>query len=114
MSSTNSNVYQDVTYDQPWTTHDGTGFTKTGYTLSHWTTVNGGSGTRYELNESHDAFTAVNDGQLTLYTNWKANTYEVKYNGNGATSGSMENSSHTYNVAKNLTKNTYVKTGHEF
>ncbi len=40
---------------------------------------------------------------------YKANSYQVKYNGNGNTSGSMSNSSHTYDVSKNLTANSYKK-----
>lgn len=46
---------------------------------------------------------------VTLTASWVANTYSVKYNGNGATSGSMSNSSHTYNTAKNLTSNGFSK-----
>ena len=40
--------------------------------------------------------------------------YQVKYNGNGATSGSMSNSSHVYDTAKALTANAYTKTGYQF
>ena len=46
---------------------------------------------------------------ITLYAKWTPITYEIKYNGNGATSGSMVNSKHTYDVAKALTKNAYAK-----
>jgi len=42
------------------------------------------------------------------------NTYTVVYNGNGATGGSTANSSHTYNVAKNLTGNGFTKTNYRF
>ncbi|MGN1162914.1 MAG: leucine-rich repeat protein, partial [Christensenellales bacterium] len=41
-------------------------------------------------------------------------TYQVKYNGNGATSGSMSNSTHTYDEEKQLTANSYSKTGYSF
>ncbi len=40
--------------------------------------------------------------------------YEVKYIGNNATGGSMSNSSHTYDVSKNLTANAYTRTGYHF
>ena len=43
-----------------------------------------------------------------------ANTYFVRYNGNGATSGSMSNSSHTYNISKALTANNFSRSGYEF
>ena len=36
------------------------------------------------------------NSNIKLYAKWKANTYKVKYNGNGNSSGKMSNSSHTY------------------
>ena len=50
----------------------------------------------------------------TLYGKWTANTYTVKYNGNGNTGGSTANSTHTYNTAKALTTNGFTKTGYTF
>ncbi len=46
-------------------------------------------------------------------SNCSANTYDVAYNPNGG-SGSMSNSSHTYDTAKNLTANTFTRTGYAF
>ena len=43
-----------------------------------------------------------------------ANTYTVKYDGNGNTGGSTANSSHTYDVAKNLTVNGFSKSNYTF
>ena len=40
---------------------------------------------------------------------FKANTYTVTYNGNGNTEGSTANSSHTYDVAKDLTCNGFAR-----
>lgn len=42
------------------------------------------------------------------------NTYTIKYNGNGATSGSMENTTMTYNAEKNLSANGYSREGYLF
>lgn len=50
----------------------------------------------------------------TRYVNVEQKQYEVKYNGNGATSGTMSNSSHIYDEPKNLTANSYAKTGYYF
>ena len=50
----------------------------------------------------------------TIYAQWKANTYTVKYNGNGNTSGNTANSSHTYDVSKRLTANGFYRTGYTF
>jgi len=48
-----------------------------------------------------------------LYAVWKANTYTIRYNANGGT-GTMENSTHTYDIAEGLSANAYSKTGHAF
>ncbi len=53
-------------------------------------------------------------GNLTLTAKWKPITYTIQYNGNGNTSGSTASSSHTYDVAKNLTANGFKKTGYTF
>lgn len=52
-------------------------------------------------------------GNVTLYAQWTANKYYVKYNANGG-SGSMSNSTHTYNTASNLFANTFKRTGYTF
>jgi uncharacterized repeat protein (TIGR02543 family) len=44
---------------------------------------------------------------------YTACTYSVKYNANGG-SGTMSNSSHTYDTAKALTANTFTRTGYTF
>jgi len=49
----------------------------------------------------------------TLYAKWQANSYQVKYDANGGT-GTMSNSTHTYNSSANLRENTYIKTGYSF
>lgn len=40
--------------------------------------------------------------------------YQVKYNGNTSTSGSMSNSSHVYDTSKALSANAFSKTGYQF
>ena len=54
------------------------------------------------------------DVTVDLYPEWITNTYTVKYNGNGENSGTTPSSSHTYDTAKNLTANGYVKNGYQF
>ena len=78
---------------------------------------NSNSSTTVTFSGGADAFKTADwkmTGNLTLTANWSANTYYVAYNGNGHTSGSMSNSTHTYGVAKNLTANAYAKTGYTF
>ena len=46
---------------------------------------------------------------MSLTAKVVANTYTIKYNGNGATGGSTANSTHTYDTAKALTTNGYER-----
>jgi len=75
---------------------------RTGYSFSGWT--KGGAGS---LSGTTWTFGAGN-GSLTA--KWTANSYSVKYNGNGATSGTMANSIHTYDASKALTSNAFGRT----
>lgn len=54
------------------------------------------------------------DKSVIFYVNWKPNNYKVRYNGNGATSGTMTDSAHVYDTAKVLTRNAYARTGYTF
>lgn len=54
------------------------------------------------------------DCTRTLYAQWTPNTYTIKFNGNGSTSGSTAQMSMTYDVAKNLTANGFTKSGYHF
>lgn len=99
--------------------------TKTGYTFGGWYydtactdtnfhTAAPGTSITVEYGDEHDQNEAANKVEITLYAKWTPNTYEVAYNGNGATSGSMANSQHTYDVEKDLTTNAYERTGYRF
>lgn len=46
---------------------------------------------------------------ITLYAVWAPIKYSVRYMGNGATSGTMLNSSHVYDAVKQLSANTYAR-----
>ncbi|MCQ2475929.1 MAG: InlB B-repeat-containing protein [Clostridia bacterium] len=89
------------------------GFTRAGYTFTGWNTKADGTGTAYA-----DKATVINlsytlNEQVTLYAQWKANTYNVKYDANRGTgadgSGTMANSTHIYDTAKALTANAYTR-----
>lgn len=97
VSTTTKSVTYDSTYgDLPTPT-------RTGYTFNGWFTATSG-GSQITSN-TKVTITAAQ----TLYARWTAITYSIKYNGNGSTSGSMSNSSHTYDTAKALTSNAYVR-----
>ena len=50
------------------------------------------------------------NGSVTYYARWTPITYTVAYRGNGATGGSTASSGHTYDQAKALTSNGFVRT----
>ena len=83
-------------------------FTMTGYTFTGWNTAANGSGTSYADTASYP-FTA----DATLYAQWTINTYSVTFDANGG-SGIMRNQTSNYNVAANLTANTFTRTGYTF
>lgn len=94
------------------------GIYKTGYTFNGWGTTSSG-GTVFGQGDNTLKPTDFNanikngDCSTTLYAQWKANTYTVKYNANGG-SGTMSNSSHTYDVSKALTSNAFTRSGYTF
>ncbi len=90
------------------------GFTRTGYDFSKWNTKANGTGTSYSNKQSVKNLTTVNGGTFYLYAQWTPHTYTIKFNGNGATSGSTASMSMIYDVAKNLTANGFKKTGYIF
>ena len=74
--------------------------TRTGYTFSGWYTEKDG-GDKVENGK-------VISSDITLYAHWTPITYTVEYNPNGG-SGSTASSTHTYDVAQNLTKNGFER-----
>lgn len=90
------------------------GYTRTGYTFAGWNTKADGSGVGYNDKAEVSNLTAQENGEVMLYAQWTANTYKVKYNGNGNTSGTMVDQTLTYGVDAALTANQFVKTGYTF
>ena len=50
----------------------------------------------------------------TVYAGWDANSYMIKFDGNGATNGSTQSMSMRYDETKNLTSNGFSYTGRTF
>ncbi len=90
------------------------GFQREGYTFAGWNTASNGSGTSYTDGQSVSNLTTTNGQTINLYAQWTPITYTVAYNGNGATSGSTAESTHTYDVAKKLTTNGFQREGYTF
>ncbi len=90
--------------------------TVTKYTFAGWNTSSDGSGTKYLPGATVKNLVA-DGGSITLYGQWKAATYTIKYDsnsGNTAT-GTMKNSVFTFDNEDNtLRTNTFVRKGYAF
>ena len=82
---------------------------RTGYTFKGWASSNTATTAEWQPGGILSA-----EGARTLYAIWEAKTYTVVYNGNGATSGSMANSTATYNQNFITRENAFIKTGYTF
>ena len=107
-NSTDANLYNVSTL-----------FNRAGYHIVSSTAwrVNSATSTTYFNQDSQNlrSYATTNGTNVKLYANWIANTYSIKYNANatGAT-GTMSNSSHTYDVSKALTANAFALHGYAF
>ena len=107
------------TYDtaSPLTTN---GYSLIGWTFSSWNTRADGQGTAYTDGQNVSTLVSENNGSITLYADWTANTYTVTYNSNkpstasGTIDGTTESSTHTYDTASPLTTNGYSLVGWTF
>ena len=73
--------------------------TKAGFTFSHWNPA---------LPETIPMY------NFTTTAVWTTNYYELVFNGNGATGGTMPGQMINYNATVNLNVNTYVRDGYNF
>ena len=97
---------ENVTY--PGTLTRPTDPTKTGYTLD--TTAEG-----WYRGENPWRFGWTVQSNMTLKAKWNANAYTVKFDGNGSTSGSMNDQAFAYDAAaQKLTQNNFTKLGYTF
>ena len=104
---------QSFTYDEAKKALTTNAFTRTGYTFNGWNTQANGSGTSYADKAPVSNLTAENNATVTLYAQWKINTFTVTFNKNGGT-GTMASQTFTYNVAQNLTTNSFSRKGYTF
>ena len=82
--------------------------TRTGYTFQNWNTKPDGSGTMYAPGTSYSA-----NEPLTLYAQWKINTYTVSYNANGG-AGAPNSQTKTYGINLTLSSVKPTRTGYTF
>ena len=94
----------------------GSGMTRSGYTLSGWSTSSGGGvsyakGGTYSYMFANTTFDQTKN--VTLYAVWSAITYSVKYNANGG-SGAPETQAKKYGQSVTLSSTVPVREGHVF
>ena len=85
-------------------------FARTGYGFANWTDAMGTVYTDGAKVTDLAAEGETND----LYAVWTPNRYWVKFDGNTADDGEMDNQPFTYDVAQALSPNGFTKTGHTF
>ena len=101
-----SRAYDDKT---PLTTN---AFTLEGYTFKGWNTAADGSGTSY-ADENDSNLSSIDGETVTLFAQWQANKYTVKFDSNGG-DGRMEDQGRTYDDKAPLTTNTFTFEGKTF
>ena len=75
--------------------------TRSGFTFTEWNTKSDGSGTKYT---SDTVYKNLKD--ITLYAQWKANTYNIEYDYAGGTKGANAPATGTYGKTINISKPT--------
>ena len=88
-------------------------YTKTGYTFSGWKELKSGAVYPDKATLTED-FTVIDGEVVKLYAQWRANNYNVKFDGNTADGGSMADQAMTYDEAASRERNSYTKTGYTF
>ena len=83
-----------------------------------WTTQANGSGNSYadtqKVNNLAERPNGLIPNTVKLYVQWTANQYTIRFDGNGATQGSMADQTKTYGTPITLLENQYQKEGYEF
>ena len=87
-------------------------FARTGYTFKGWAISPSGN-VVYNDGENVTNLSSEPNGNISLYAVWEANTYTITYYANGG-DGEEIISVHTYDTGKELSQNTFSKTGHSF
>ena len=85
-------------------------FMRTGYSFNGWNTEADGSGTAYA--DGARVRNLTSGTEITLYAQWKAKTYIVRYYANGGEGAALENQRATYDVPFALQENSFTRTGY--
>ncbi len=88
-------------------------FTRSGYTFAGWNTQADGNGTSYVDTASVKNLTATNGGTITLYAQWAARPYTIRFHANGG-EGTMPDQVAEYDKVITLSKNQFTRASHTF
>lgn len=83
-----------------------------GYSVAGFSTQQNGP-MEWALGDPFD-YSGEDGAEVTLYAVWRANVYEVHFDGNGNDGGGMGAQSFAYGTQKALTANGFTKTGYTF
>ena len=101
-----------ATYDSAMPTISGIP-TRIGYIFTgYYDSAN--NGTKYYNADLTSARTWDKTSNTKLYAHWVGVDYSVRFEGNGSTSGRMNNQAFVYATAQNLSANAYARTGYTF
>lgn len=87
---------------------------KNGYHVNagqEWNTNTSGTGTTYSQSTVY-TYAQITDG-MTLYANWKPNSYTIRFNANGADSGVMPSQGITFDEKANAISNSFIRDGYK-
>lgn len=105
-----SKIIDELTYSEVKNLHANP-YKKTGYLFAGWNTKADGTGIGYTETQEISQLAAADkdEDSIDLYAQWIPVQYSVKYSGNGATGGSMSNSSYIYDQTGTLAQNQFEK-----
>ena len=101
-----------MTYDVPQKLPENA-FKKTGYTFEGWSLTPDGK-VKYTDEEEIMNVTAERNVTVTLYAIWAANPYIIHFDGNNATSGTMDDQNMVYDQPEKLYTNKFKREGYTF
>ncbi|MBR6159928.1 MAG: InlB B-repeat-containing protein [Lachnospiraceae bacterium] len=84
-------------------------FRKDGYKFTGWNTKRNGTGKSFSNKQKVKNLKSKNGAVVTLYAQWKPIEYTIVFDGNGSTSGSMEDMTCTYGKKYYLNENEYER-----
>jgi len=87
-------------------------FTNTGYNFAGWALSEDGL-IEFENEESVANISSIAGEIITLYAQWAGYSYTIVYNANSGI-GNMPNSDFNYGISKNLSANTFNRSGYVF